>query len=232
MMSIMYDDSIAAARSMIFTRYAQFYTSFNSELVELKGAIVRKQLFSSGVATRFQDICSRHLKAAAKFVFGVYEKNFAGPGISSPTLNTCLKDEFSTEFGKFYDFVSVVLEHQTREKETGKYFCAVNFEHLHSKIMLEYHARIDLLCRKLAQEADQTRIKDEIEVTGDDNSIPAGDHNTQHVQTTIQVFEMAIDKIDSTPGQKAEAKSLLKSALNNPILASILGYVAGQVDKD
>ena len=58
-------------------------------------------------------------------------------------------------------------------------------------------------------------------------NVQIGNQNTQSV---IQTFNSIIEKINSstaTPEQKAEAKSLLKAFIEHPLVASVIGGVAG-----
>ncbi|MEQ8042394.1 hypothetical protein ABQW67_05470 [Xanthomonas hortorum] len=59
------------------------------------------------------------------------------------------------------------------------------------------------------------------------HSIQIGDHNTQNVVGAIQALHQAIDASNATEDQKVEVKSRLAKLLEHPILASVLGGVAG-----
>ncbi|WP_329840716.1 hypothetical protein [Stenotrophomonas geniculata] len=59
------------------------------------------------------------------------------------------------------------------------------------------------------------------------HSIQIGDHNTQNVVGAVQTLTHAIDASSGTEDEKAEAKSRLAKLLEHPILASVLGGLAG-----
>lgn len=59
------------------------------------------------------------------------------------------------------------------------------------------------------------------------HSIQIGDYNTQNVVGAVQTLAQAIEASTGTEDQKAEAKSRLAKLLEHPILASVLGGLAG-----
>jgi hypothetical protein len=58
-------------------------------------------------------------------------------------------------------------------------------------------------------------------------SIQIGNNNTQNIINSIQALKNQIELSDSTPEQKAEAKSLLSQFINHPLVTSLLGAAAG-----
>jgi hypothetical protein len=59
------------------------------------------------------------------------------------------------------------------------------------------------------------------------HSIQIGDHNTQNVVGAVQTLAYAIEASNVSEDQKTEAKSRLAKLLEHPILASVLGGIAG-----
>jgi hypothetical protein len=66
-----------------------------------------------------------------------------------------------------------------------------------------------------------------ITVVGSQN-VQIGDANSQKLSITIGDLISKIDNSEHTASQKEEAKSRLKQLLNNPVVAAILGGLAGR----
>lgn len=49
------------------------------------------------------------------------------------------------------------------------------------------------------------------------------DHNVQHIANSLQGLIEKIESSNTTPSEKAEAKSLLQKVLSNPVVAAVLG---------
>lgn len=60
-------------------------------------------------------------------------------------------------------------------------------------------------------------------------SIQIGDYNTQNIVNSFEALVKMIDSSTSSPGEKAEAKSLLSRFLKHPLVVSIVGAAAGAV---
>lgn len=66
-----------------------------------------------------------------------------------------------------------------------------------------------------------------ITVVGSQN-VQIGDANSQKLNITIEDLILEIDNSVHADSQKEEAKSVLKQLLNNPVVAAILGGLAGR----
>lgn len=66
-----------------------------------------------------------------------------------------------------------------------------------------------------------------ITVVGSQN-VQIGDANSQKLNITIEDLILEIDNSIHADSQKEEAKSVLKQLLNNPVVAAILGGLAGR----
>lgn len=53
--------------------------------------------------------------------------------------------------------------------------------------------------------------------------IQIGDHNVQHITSSLIGLVEKIESTNATPPEKEEAKSLLKALMSNPVIAAILG---------
>lgn len=53
--------------------------------------------------------------------------------------------------------------------------------------------------------------------------IQIGDHNVQHIVSSITGLIEKIEDADAPPADKAAAKSLLRDLMSNPVVASVLG---------
>ncbi len=61
-----------------------------------------------------------------------------------------------------------------------------------------------------------------INITGSSNVI-VGDHNKQNIANHITEIARAIEASQATPEQKAEAKSLLRTFVEHPLITSVAG---------
>ncbi|QQB32232.1 hypothetical protein I6I07_16100 [Achromobacter deleyi] len=61
----------------------------------------------------------------------------------------------------------------------------------------------------------------------DSTGIQVGDHNLMNFQVAINEMVKKIDDSNSSPEEKAEAKSRLKAFLTHPLVISIAGGIAG-----
>ena len=64
---------------------------------------------------------------------------------------------------------------------------------------------------------------------GSAQSIQIGDYNTQNIVNSFEALTQIIESSSATDEEKAEAKSLLSKFLSHPLVASILGGVAGSL---
>ena len=189
-MTTMYDDCIATARDMISARLvAKHQALINSELRGLKYQMVGRN-FGSWYVTKFNNICESHLNTLAQTIFEILEQNLVGPGISSPTLNQKLKAEFSTQFNTHTQQVFEILENEKKNLQTGRYFRAISLDNLKGRLLLDYHAQIDLLCRKIASAENKppqsTNIGSQTNFYGPDNKVQIGDHNVLQIPSSAK----------------------------------------------
>ena len=61
-----------------------------------------------------------------------------------------------------------------------------------------------------------------VNISGSTNVV-VGDHNKQTMVQALRDISAAIDASSGSPEQKAEARSLLRQALEHPLLAAIVG---------
>ncbi len=174
----MIDDCIATARSIIEARLAKDQEKMTLQLRELKFEMVRKGGGSWHIR-KMETLCKAHLEGRAQIILETFEQNLIGPRISSPDLNSKLKTEFLTHFTAHFQIISRVLQAQIKGQS---YYRHVTLDHSRGRLISEYHARIDLLCRKIAiQESDSKppTIAKPVIVSGSSNNVQVGDHNFQ-----------------------------------------------------
>ncbi len=76
--------------------------------------------------------------------------------------------------------------------------------------------------RKEDRPAKQPSASQVINVGGESN-VQIGDHNTQNVRMAVQQLVSALESSGGSEREKAEAKSLLRSFLEHPLLAATVG---------
>jgi len=91
------------------------------------------------------------------------------------TYYSKLKAEFLTHFTAHFQMISRVLQPETKGQS---YYKHITLDHSRGRLISEYHARIDLLCRKLALQQNDTK---QVIVTGNSNTVQVGDHNRQEI---------------------------------------------------
>src|SRR5207245_1423054 len=93
-----------------------------------------------------------HLESTTKIIFETLEANLVG-SYKLPALHDTLTNEFDTHFNTQVQVLSRVLE-----SEKGKdtlYFSNFNLNEPRGRLIREYHAQINLLCRKLSTEENK-----------------------------------------------------------------------------
>jgi len=163
-------------------------------------------------------LCKADLETTAQTIFETLKENFFGPDICSPTLNQKLKAQFSVNLNSYLECICELLKNFKNS--------AIDLNELKGRLIFEYDSRIDLLCGKLATDANNPQYsvmnKTEVIISGTANNVQLGDHNVQQIYSSL---EAAIDARPGTSEQKAEAKALAKKCMENPIVASILSEV-------
>src|ERR1039457_4012047 len=139
----MFDDCLESARQMITARLHEHVESFNSDVRELDLDMARKLNggFGGWYIKAYKDICVKSLKLSAEFIFNTYRENLNGVGISIPSNDGRLIDDFTGQFTAFYNFVSEKLLAKKSDVKTGRHFRPVSLEHTRTAIMLDYTAR-------------------------------------------------------------------------------------------
>jgi hypothetical protein len=173
-----------------------------------------------------------HLEARAQIIFETLEQGLIGSAISSPNLRQSLMGAFITHFNPQMNLVSLMLQNATKDES---YYKNMNFKDSHARLLSEYHARIDRLCRKLANETNKPHhgmsIGNQVNISGSSHTIQVGDHNIQQIVSSLTNLQALIDASHGTPDQKAEAKSQLQKFLRHPLVVSITGGIAGGLAK-
>lgn len=90
-----------------------------------------------------------------------------------------------------------------------------------------YHARIDAPGIDVVEGTVEAPISISVDgrtfnISGS-HGFQVGDHNTQHVEVSVQTIAAAIDEAEATAPQKKEAKSKLKEFLRHPAIIQVLG---------
>ena len=151
----MSDDWITAGREIINARLVKDHKSLSSELGEIKLDYATPSVFRSSMyIQKVEAACKKHMETGAQIIFETLEDNLIGPGVvQSPVLNEKLKEEFLTHFDVH---AQLILAFSEGAKCDEHIFKMLDLYSLKPRLVSEYNAKIDLLCRKLESEANKT----------------------------------------------------------------------------
>jgi class 3 adenylate cyclase len=141
---------MSTVRQLIESLRARRAEVLASELARVKSASVR-----SGAASYLRQahaICIGELEGHARIILHTFEQSLTGSKAWSADLNTKLRHEFDAQLNQQSKELSHCLETSRMERRISGGFSLAEAQ---ARLALEYHARIDLLCKKLGQHRDE-----------------------------------------------------------------------------